>query len=200
MTSSRGRGPRLHGCKVLVAEDQALVALNLGNALGELGCVVLPPASSVAEALALLRTERPDVALLDAELADGRATPVAETLAAMGVPFAVVTGHDPGALREPVLRDAVKVGKPYAAGEIGRTIRRLLDPGLGAEEATTAWRGTAADGAWRREVRARAHAAWEREGRPEGRAELHWAQAEEELRSEGRGGLPRDDAPPPGMR
>jgi hypothetical protein len=37
------------------------------------------------------------------------------------------------------------------------------------------------------EVRARAHAIWEREGRPEGGAEQHWAQAEEELRADGDG-------------
>src|SRR3954453_837358 len=42
------------------------------------------------------------------------------------------------------------------------------------------------------EVRARAHALWEREGRPEGGAERHWAQPEEELRAEGDG---RAEAP-----
>jgi hypothetical protein len=41
-------------------------------------------------------------------------------------------------------------------------------------------------------VRARAHATWEREGRPEGGAERHWAQAEEGLRAEGDG---RAEAP-----
>ncbi len=40
------------------------------------------------------------------------------------------------------------------------------------------------DMAWEDRVRARAYALWEREGRPEGRAEEHWRQAEEELRAE----------------
>src|SRR3954452_357006 len=46
------------------------------------------------------------------------------------------------------------------------------------------------------EVRARAHALWEREGRPEGGAERHWAQAEAELRAEGdgRAGAPAVEA------
>jgi Protein of unknown function (DUF2934) len=46
------------------------------------------------------------------------------------------------------------------------------------------------------EVRARAHAIWEREGRPEGGAERHWAQAEEGLRAEGdgRAGAPAVEA------
>jgi hypothetical protein len=40
------------------------------------------------------------------------------------------------------------------------------------------------DAEWEDKVRARAYAIWERRGRPEGEAERHWAQAEEELRAE----------------
>jgi hypothetical protein len=40
------------------------------------------------------------------------------------------------------------------------------------------------DEAWQRQLRERAYALWEREGRPEGGAARHWAQAEEELRAE----------------
>jgi hypothetical protein len=40
------------------------------------------------------------------------------------------------------------------------------------------------DAGWETRVRERAYAIWEREGRPEGGAEQHWAQAEEELRAE----------------
>ena len=43
------------------------------------------------------------------------------------------------------------------------------------------------DQEWQDKVRARAHAIWEREGRPEGGDERHWAQAEEELRAEEQG-------------
>jgi DnaJ-class molecular chaperone len=50
---------------------------------------------------------------------------------------------------------------------------------------------------WMGKIRARAYAIWERLGRPEGAAERHWAQAEEELRAEGAGTTnPGDDAPP----
>jgi Protein of unknown function (DUF2934) len=56
----------------------------------------------------------------------------------------------------------------------------------------------ATDPAWWDEVRARAYALWEREGRPEGRAEAHWAEAEAELLAEGAAGLtdPGDEAVP----
>jgi len=50
---------------------------------------------------------------------------------------------------------------------------------------------------WLEKVRVRAHAIWERLGRPEGAEERHWAQAEEELRAEGAGAAsPGDEAPP----
>ena len=42
------------------------------------------------------------------------------------------------------------------------------------------------DEVWQRRVRERAYALWEREERPEGRAEQHWFRAEEELRAEER--------------
>ena len=124
----RPNGPGLHGLKVLVAEDEALVALDLACTLRELGCVVLPAAPSVAGALAILGAERPDVALLDVNLADGSAAPVAAALAAAGVPFAVVTGHDAGRIGEAALRGAPHLGKPYGLRDLRATLARLSAP------------------------------------------------------------------------
>ena len=67
----------LPGARVLVAEDQAVIAMDLAMTLREFGCAVLGPAASVAEALALAGRERPDAALLDLGLSDGPAVPVA---------------------------------------------------------------------------------------------------------------------------
>ena len=53
--------PALAGLKVLVVEDEAIIAFDLEGTLRELGCVVLPIAPSVAEALdAVLKAERPE--------------------------------------------------------------------------------------------------------------------------------------------
>jgi DNA-binding response OmpR family regulator len=124
-SGENGGGPDLRGFRVLVAEDEALIALDLEAALRDLGCVVPPPAPSTAAALAVLRTERPDAALLDLELADGPAGPVAEALAAAGVPFAVMTGHDRRAIADPTLRAAPYLGKPYGHEELGATLATL---------------------------------------------------------------------------
>jgi CheY-like chemotaxis protein len=126
--SGRPNGSGLHGLKVLVAEDEALVALDLEFTLREFGCIVLPATPSVAEALAILETEQPDVALLDVNLADGSAAPVAEALATAGVPFAVMTGHDAGQIGEPALRTAPYLGKPYNFEDLHAMLAQLAAP------------------------------------------------------------------------
>jgi CheY-like chemotaxis protein len=124
----RLNGSDFQGLKVLVAEDEALIALDLELTLRELGCIVLPATPSVAGALAILGTEQPDMALLDINLADGSAVPVAEALATAGVPFAVMTGHDAGQIGEVVLRTAPYLGKPYNLEDLHAMLARLAAP------------------------------------------------------------------------
>lgn len=84
----------LDGLRLLVVEDEALVAILIEDALLDLGCVVVGPAGSVAQALALLDRETVDGAVLDVNLgADERSYPIAEALRALGIPFIFVTGY-----------------------------------------------------------------------------------------------------------
>ncbi len=75
----RAGGSRLAGSKVLVAEATAVIALDLERTLRGFDCGVLGPVGSVAEALLLLEQERPDAALLELDLSDGHAAPLAQT-------------------------------------------------------------------------------------------------------------------------
>src|SRR5690242_13598979 len=93
MVESDPDAAHLAGARVLVAEDEALIALDVEVCLRDFGCAVLGPTVSVADTLALMTRERPDAALLDARLLDGWATLAAEACAAQGVPFALVTGY-----------------------------------------------------------------------------------------------------------
>jgi len=89
-----GAPEQLNGRRVLVVEDEALVAMMIEDMLTDLGCVVVDVASSLAKALAL--AEDPalalDGALLDLNLSGEKVYPVAERLAARGVPFIFSTG------------------------------------------------------------------------------------------------------------
>lgn len=98
---------------MLAVEDQAVIALALEGMLLDLGCSVLPVATSVAMAMATLLTQRPDIALLDLELADGLAALIAQTLAGSEVPSAVMTGYARSEIVDQALRVAPYLGKPY---------------------------------------------------------------------------------------
>jgi CheY-like chemotaxis protein len=121
-------GTGLHELKVLVAEDDAIIALDLEYTLRGFGCIVLPTVPSVAGALASLRAGQLDMALLDINLADGSAAPVAEALVAAGVPFAVMTGYDAREIADPTLRAAPCLGKPYGLQDLHAMLARLSAP------------------------------------------------------------------------
>ena len=83
------------GLRLLVVEDEALVAMLIEDILLDLDCIVIGPVGTVAQALALLRDEEQiDGALLDVNLGGGeRSYPVADALAEREVPFVFVTGY-----------------------------------------------------------------------------------------------------------
>jgi CheY-like chemotaxis protein len=113
------------GARVLVAEDEAIVALDLETMLRGFGYQVLGPVSSTVEALELIGPERPDAVLLDLSLLDGLSVPVAEVLTAMGVPFILMTGYDylPD---HPALKVAPRLSKPFEAEVLRTELSRLL--------------------------------------------------------------------------
>ncbi len=117
---------RLTGRRILVVEDEALVAMLVEDALLDAGATVMGPAATVAEALALLEREAepPHAAVLDLNLAGETSTPVADVLARRGVPFVVATGYGAGGLPQghagvPVL------AKPYDPDDLTSTLGRI---------------------------------------------------------------------------
>jgi len=79
--------------RVLVVEDDFLIALDLESILQSAGCTVLGPVASEVAALALIENENPNLALLDIHLVDGNAFAIADRLATKRIPFAFLTGH-----------------------------------------------------------------------------------------------------------
>ena len=98
---------------VLVVEDNFLIAGDLQLTLEAEGWKVLGPAATVRSALQLLQKELPSVALLDFNLGNEYATPVAVALKELGVPFAIASAHvNLEQLAGHVLTGVVNVGKP----------------------------------------------------------------------------------------
>jgi CheY-like chemotaxis protein len=116
--------PGLIGRRILIVEDEALVAMLVEDALLDAGALVLGPAASVQAALALLAAEAPEAAVLDLNLAGESSAPVADALAAAGVPFVVASGY--GA--EGVPRQHAKapvLAKPYDPSELTDVLARF---------------------------------------------------------------------------
>ena len=120
-------GEDLAGLRVLIVEDEFLLAMELETLVEGGGCTAVGPASSVGQALALIDGEEPDVALLDVNLKGERATPVAAALQQRGVPYVLITGYSDAQLSEPELRRAPRVDKPVSSRALTRAVKRALD-------------------------------------------------------------------------
>jgi DNA-binding response OmpR family regulator len=86
----------LTDCRILVVEDEYILARQLVRALTQEGAVVLGPVPDVARALALV-ADGPggiDVAILDVNLVGEKVYPVADALLHRGVPFLFASGYD----------------------------------------------------------------------------------------------------------
>ncbi|HUB12194.1 MAG TPA: response regulator [Acetobacteraceae bacterium] len=102
----------LDGLFVLVVEDTVLVADLLTEALAERGCRIVGPAARLEHGLSLAATTALDGALLDVNLAGETCFPIADALAARGVPFAFLTGYGDAVL-PPTYRTAPRLTKPF---------------------------------------------------------------------------------------
>ncbi len=119
------------GRRVLIVEDQMLIALDLEQMLTDAGIAVVATAPTVREALSVVEKQEVDAAILDVNLGAETSTVVADALAKRGVPFLFATGYgDGGALPEQHAKVAV-VRKPYEAGSILQQLQRLLGTNIG---------------------------------------------------------------------
>ncbi len=116
----------LQGRRVLVVEDEMMIAMLVEDMLSELGCSVVGPAHGVDAALALAKAEqRIDAALLDVNLAGQPVFAVADALREKGVPAVFSTGYGEAGLRE-VDRGAPVLQKPFRAGDLARALTEAL--------------------------------------------------------------------------
>ena len=99
--------------RVLIVEDEALVAMLLADYLEELGHEVTATAASVADALVAIADAPPDLAIVDCALSEGEASwPVADQLAEQSVPFLFSSGSSRAELPA-AHADAPMLLKPY---------------------------------------------------------------------------------------
>lgn len=108
----------LKGLRVLIVEDELIIAMDLQCILEEHGCEVLATVSSVGKALDALATLQPDVVSLDLNLNGEPSLPVAEKLRTQGVPFVVTSGYANLVDHSPEFSGIPLVRKPFDTEEL----------------------------------------------------------------------------------
>jgi CheY-like chemotaxis protein len=116
---------RFSGRRVLLVEDEPIVAWLLKDMLVDLGCSVVGPAADVNQALAMIEAESIDVAVLDVNLRGQMSYPIADVLVARGVPFVFSTGYDKDRLLDGY-RTIPTLQKPFHRSDLGDTLAKLL--------------------------------------------------------------------------
>ena len=108
----------LSGRRILIVEDESLVAMLLETILEDMGCTPVGPAANIDEGLALATDEAAlDAALLDVNVAGRQVFPVAEALKARGVPFVFSTGYGEGGLPDE-WRGQPTIQKPFTEAAV----------------------------------------------------------------------------------
>jgi two-component SAPR family response regulator len=118
-------GNALQGRRILIVEDDYLIASDLADALQELGAIILGPCSSVRAALRLISETKPDTAVLDINLGQQNAYPIADALLADGMPFIFVTGYSSDVLPAQY-RGIPRCQKPLQNLMIGKLLGEAL--------------------------------------------------------------------------
>jgi CheY-like chemotaxis protein len=115
----------LAGKRVLVVEDEAIIAFALEDMLGDLGCTVVGPAMHLDEASTMAERELLDAAILDVNINDARSYPIAERLEQRGVPFIFATGYGEEGLSW-AGRPAELLPKPYRKEQVQAALLKLI--------------------------------------------------------------------------
>ena len=111
------------GLRVLVVEDEPVVAMCLEDILECLGCITVGPASRLAEGRALAEAGGLDAAILDINLGGEHSTSIAEALRAQAIPFAFASGY--GAPPEG-FEELPLIEKPYREADIVAALNALF--------------------------------------------------------------------------
>jgi CheY-like chemotaxis protein len=111
--------------RILVVEDETLIAILVADWLAELGYEIAGPVGTVAEALALVGGGELDGAILDVSLDGDDSFAVADALRARKIPFAFATGHGAGSVAER-FKDATTLVKPFDFARVREAIAAML--------------------------------------------------------------------------
>ena len=125
-------GEGLAGMRVLVAEDETPLAMEIVEVLREQGCIIVGPVAKLEDAVAAAQREPLDWAILDVNLRGGHVFPAAEALLRRGIGFVFATGYEDLHLFPDHLRGVPRLEKPYGMNDLILRARAVTHGGRGA--------------------------------------------------------------------
>ena len=118
----------LRGLRILVVEDEFLIACQIEETLSDAGCEVVGPAPHLERAMKIAEDETLDGAILDVNLRGDKVYPVAVRLRDRGIPFIFATGYTGDYLPE-CFRKAPLLPKPLNTAMLLKQARASFAPG-----------------------------------------------------------------------
>lgn len=123
-------GPDLKNCRILIVEDEYVIADLLASELAAAGAIVVGPVGTLPQALRIVEAEDDvDAAVLDVNLGGKKVFPVADILSARQIPFVFLTGYDPETIPGKFARIGI-CDKSDSAEEIMAALDRALRDGV----------------------------------------------------------------------
>lgn len=124
--SGNSAGGNLKDLRILVAEDEGIVALEIEASLQGFGCEVVGPVGKVEQALKAIQTQSVDGAVLDVNLGGVEVFPVADELLARGIPVILSTGYNDLSLFPERFRGLPCLEKPYDEKDLFDLMARVV--------------------------------------------------------------------------
>lgn len=116
----------LTGLNVLLVEDQSLIAMDVEEMLRELSCADVMTAARVSQAMEMIKTTAPDLAILDLNLGHETSEAVADDLTRRAIPFMFATGYSDGAGVPKRFSGVPVVSKPMSRDSLSHALSLTL--------------------------------------------------------------------------
>jgi DNA-binding response OmpR family regulator len=111
--------------RILIVEDEVLIAQLLAMYIEDLGHEVVGPVATVGEALTILNSNPPACAIIDCTLGNQECTPIAEALSRATLPFAFATGRGIDALPAEFKAQPM-ISKPFIFEDVERVVSSMM--------------------------------------------------------------------------
>ena len=112
------------GRRILVVEDEMMIAMLLEDMLTDLGHTVVGVAGRLESALDMARSTDADLAILDVNLSGEASFPVAQVLTERGLPFMFATGYGVLGLEAP-FQNTLTLKKPFELNDLSKALEQL---------------------------------------------------------------------------